>query len=76
MFVMMNVMNSVGDTLIAFIIDLTTMWGIRVPLAILLPKIANLGVYGVRWALVADTVFSALVFIIYFQSGRWKRKKI
>jgi putative MATE family efflux protein len=76
MFVLMNVMNTVGDTLIAFIIDLTTMWGIRVPLAILLPKIANLGVYGVRWALVADTVFSAIVFIIYFQSGRWKRKKI
>jgi putative MATE family efflux protein len=76
MFVMMNVMNSVGDTLIAFIIDLVTMWGIRVPLAILLPKIANLGVYGVRWALVADTVSSAIIFIIYFRSGRWKRKKI
>ena len=76
MMVMMNVMNAVGDTLIAFIIDLVTMWGIRVPLAILLPKIANLGVYGVRWALVADTVSSAIVFIIYFQSGRWKKKKI
>jgi len=76
MFVMMNVMNAVGDTLIAFIIDLVTMWGIRVPLAILLPKIANLGVYGVRWALVADTVCSAIIFIIYFRSGRWKRKKI
>jgi putative MATE family efflux protein len=76
MFVMMNIMNAVGDTLIAFIIDLVTMWGIRVPLAILLPKIANLGVYGVRWALVADTVSSAIIFIIYFQSGRWKRKKI
>jgi putative MATE family efflux protein len=76
MMVMMNVMNSVGDTLIAFIIDLVTMWGIRVPLAVLLPHVANLGVYGVRWALVADTVSSAVVFIIYFQSGRWKRKKI
>ncbi len=76
MFVMMNVMNAVGDTLIAFIIDLVTMWGIRVPLAVLLPHVANLGVYGVRWALVADTVSSAIIFIIYFRSGRWKRKKI
>jgi putative MATE family efflux protein len=76
MMVMMNVMNTVGDTLIAFIIDLVTMWGIRVPLAVLLPKVANLGVYGVRWALVADTVSSAIIFIIYFKSGRWKRKKI
>jgi putative MATE family efflux protein len=76
MMVMMNVMNAVGDTLIAFIIDLTTMWGIRVPLAYFLPGLANLGVYGVRWALVADTVSSAVIFIIYFQSGRWKKKKI
>src|SRR4030042_520045 len=51
--VMMSVMITVGDTLIAFIIDLVTMWGIRVPLAYFLPGIANLGVYGVRWALVA-----------------------
>jgi putative MATE family efflux protein len=76
MMMMMSVMNTVGDTLIAFIIDLVTMWGIRVPLAIILPKIINPPVYGVRWALVADTVASAVIFIIYFVSGRWKRKKI
>jgi len=76
MMVMMSIMNSVGDTLIAFIIDLVTMWGIRVPLAVLLPKIANLGVYGIRWALVADTVSSAIIFIIYFRSGRWKHKRV
>ncbi len=76
MIVMMSVMNSVGDTLIALFIDVGTMWGIRVPLAILLPKVANLGVYGVRWALVADTVSSAFIFIWYFKSGRWKRKKV
>jgi putative MATE family efflux protein len=76
MMVMMSIMNSVGDTLIAFIIDLVTMWGIRVPLAVVLPKVANLGVYGIRWALVADTVSSAIIFIIYFKSGRWKHKKV
>jgi len=67
--------DTVGDTLIAFILDQMPMWGIRVPLAILLPKIINPLVYGVRWALVADTVSSAFIFIIYFISGRWKRKK-
>jgi Na+-driven multidrug efflux pump len=76
MIVMMSVMSSVGDTLIALFIDIGTMWSIRVPLAILLPRIANLGVFGVRWALVADTVSSAIIFIIYFKSGRWKRKKV
>jgi putative MATE family efflux protein len=76
MIVMMSVMNSMGDTLTAMYIDIVTMWGIRVPLAVILPKIANLGVYGVRWALVADTLSSAVVFIIYFRSGRWKKKKV
>jgi Na+-driven multidrug efflux pump len=76
MMVMMSVMNNVGDTLIAMIIDIVTMWGIRVPLAYFLPRVANLGVYGVRWALVADTVSSAIVFIIYFRLGRWKHKKV
>jgi Na+-driven multidrug efflux pump len=76
MMVMMSVMNSVGDTLIAFIVDLVTMWGIRVPLAVVLPNVANLQVYGIRWALVADTVSSAIIFIIYFKSGRWKHKKV
>jgi Na+-driven multidrug efflux pump len=32
--------------------------------------------YGIRWALVADTVSSAFIFIIYFQLGRWKHKKV
>ncbi len=76
MMVMMSVMNSVGDTLIAFIVDLVTMWGIRVPLAVILPHVAGLGVYGIRWALVADTVSSSIIFIIYFRSGRWKHKKV
>jgi Na+-driven multidrug efflux pump len=57
-------------------IDIVTMWGIRVPLAVILPKINNLGVYGVRWALIADSLGSVIVFIIYFKSGRWKRKKV
>jgi Na+-driven multidrug efflux pump len=76
MIVMMSVMNSVGDTLIAMFIDIVTMWGIRVPLAVFLPRIANLGVYGVRWALIADSAASVIIFIIYFKSGRWKRKKV
>ena len=76
MIVMMSVMNSMGDTVTAMYIDIVTMWGIRVPLAVILPKITTLGVYGVRWALVADTLSSAIVFIIYFRLGRWKKKKV
>jgi putative MATE family efflux protein len=76
MVVLMSCLNAVGDTLISMLVDIATMWGIRVPLAYFLPKITTLGVYGVRWALVADTVSSSFVFIAYFLAGRWKHKKV
>jgi putative MATE family efflux protein len=74
--VMMNVLNSVGDTLRAMIIDMANLWGVRIVLAYLLPRVTNLGVYGVRWAIVADAVTSVIIFFIYFKTGRWKRKKV
>jgi Na+-driven multidrug efflux pump len=74
--VMMNVLNSVGDTLRAMIIDMANLWGVRILLAYLLPRITNLGVYGIRWAIVVDTVTTIIIFFIYFKTGRWKRKKV
>lgn len=74
--IFMNVLNSVGDTLRAMLIDMANLWGVRIVLAYLLPKVTNLGVYGVRWAIVVDAVSSFIVFIIYFKAGRWKRKKV
>jgi putative MATE family efflux protein len=72
----MNVLNSVGDTLRAMIIDMVNLWGVRIVLAYLLPRVTNLGVYGVRWSIVADAVSSVIMFGIYFKLGWWKRKKV
>jgi len=72
----MNILNSVGDTLRAMIIDMANLWGVRIILAYLIPRITTLGVYGVRWAIVADAVTSVIIFFIYFKTGRWKRKKV
>jgi putative MATE family efflux protein len=74
--VIMNILNSVGDTLRAMIIDMANLWGVRIVLAYLLPRITNLGVYGVRWAIVVDAVTTIIIFFIYFKTGRWKRKKV
>jgi Na+-driven multidrug efflux pump len=47
---------------------------VTVPLAYLLPKVGDLGVYGVRWAMVSGMVLPAIAFTIYFRSGRWKSR--
>jgi Na+-driven multidrug efflux pump len=58
------------------IIDMTNLWGVRLLLAFWLPKITTLGVYGVRWAIVADALSSAIMFVIYLKIGNWKRKRV
>lgn len=65
-----------GDTLIPMAIMLLNMWVIQVPLAYFLPKVTNLGVFGVRWAIVAGSVSAATIYTTYFRLGRWKYKRV
>jgi putative MATE family efflux protein len=69
-------LNGVGDTVTPMAAGLITMWGIQVPLAYFLPRWTDLGVYGIRWAMVISLAMRALTYIIYFKAGRWKRKRI
>jgi putative MATE family efflux protein len=74
--VLMQCVNGVGDTLVTMFVTLLTMWVIQLPLAYFLPKVNNLGVYGVRWAMVIAVVVRAAIFAMYFKIGWWKRKEI
>jgi putative MATE family efflux protein len=74
--VVQNILNSVGDTLNTMLIYMVNLWGVRILLAYMLPKYTNLGVFGVRWAIVAGAVTSLIMFMIYFRIGRWKRQKV
>lgn len=63
-----------GDTVPPMLVGLVTLWAVQLPLAFLLPEVANLGVYGVRWAMVAGIVVGGVAYVAYFRLGRWKRK--
>ncbi|OGO24413.1 MAG: hypothetical protein A2Z28_08335 [Chloroflexi bacterium RBG_16_51_9] len=68
--------SGAGDTLVPMAITLLNMWLVQIPLAYFLPKMTNLGVYGVRWAMVAGMVTAAIAYTIYYRFGRWKRIKV
>ncbi len=76
MFVLMQSLSGAGDTMPTMIVSVVTVWAVVLPLAYFLPKITELGMYGIRWAIVSEMVVGAIIFTIYFQTGRWKRKKI
>jgi len=69
-------LNGVGDTLPVMIVTLVTMWGVQIPLAYFLSQDGNIGVLGIRWALVSGMVMRAIIYVIYFRMGRWKRKEV
>lgn len=74
--VLMNSLTGAGDTMPPMVVGLATVCLVTLPLAYFLPRVTGLGVYGVRWAMVADLVIPAIVFTIYFRMGKWKYKYV
>jgi len=73
---LMNVLSGSGDTVPPMIFSLITAWVVQVPLAFFLPKVGDLGVFGVRWAMSAGFIVSSVLYLVYFRTGRWKRKRV
>jgi len=74
--VFMQCLSGIGDTLPPMLFALLIVWGVQLPLAYLLPRVTDLGIYGVRWAMVAGILVGAVAYTIYFRLGRWKRKSV
>jgi Na+-driven multidrug efflux pump len=68
--------SSSGDTILPMVVSFVTAWLVQLPLAYFLPRVGDLGVYGVRWALVIPTVVGAIAYTVYYRRGRWKHKEI
>lgn len=74
--ILQQCISGAGDTMLPMIVSILSTWAIQLPLAYFLPNLTDLGVNGVRWAIVASTVVGAFVYVIYFRIGRWKRKVV
>ncbi len=74
--VLQNCITSAGDTVVPLIISLVSGWLIQLPLAWWLPNVGNLGVLGVRWAAVIPMILTSGVYLVYFKTGRWKKKRV
>lgn len=69
-------LNGIGDTMITMFTNLTSMWGVAITLAFVLSKYTELGVYGIRWAMVSGIAVRFIIYTMYFKSGRWQRKSV
>ena len=74
--IMQNCITGSGDTMPPMLITLAMLWVVQLPLAFFLSRYTELGMYGVRWAMVTGFIVGAIAYITYFWYGRWKRKKL
>jgi Na+-driven multidrug efflux pump len=74
--VLQSCISGAGDTLPNMIISIAMIWAVQLPLALFLSRFTGLGVFGVRWAIVASTLTGTIIYLTYFKLGRWKTKRV
>ena len=74
LFVINGVMRGAGDTLIPMFITLFALWFVRIPIAYFLSQ--EIGVTGIWWATPIGWFLGMIMGILYYLSGRWKKKVI
>ncbi|MFH0953248.1 MAG: MATE family efflux transporter [Verrucomicrobiota bacterium] len=69
-------LNGAGDSMAPMIITILTLWGLQVPLAILLAHIWQPATQGIWWGIAAAMTANGLLVAAWFETGRWTRKRV
>ncbi|MDD4402529.1 MAG: MATE family efflux transporter, partial [Desulfitobacteriaceae bacterium] len=70
------VLRGAGDTFIAMLFTLISLWLIRVPLATYLSSLPSLGIEGVWLGIAASPLIGVLLNYLYYRSGKWKKSLV
>ena len=76
MFTLGGVLRGAGDTFIAMLFTLISLWTIRIPLARYLSQIPTLGIEGVWIGIAVSPLIGLLLNYLYYRSQRWKKSII
>jgi putative MATE family efflux protein len=75
MFVSNGVINGSGHTVPSTLITMINLWGVRVPLASLLPRYTH-SIKGIWIAMTVSVATGMVISLLYYFSGRWKQPVI
>jgi Na+-driven multidrug efflux pump len=68
--------NTAGDTVFPAVVNLTTIWFVQLPLALVLRDIFDFDSTAVAWSIVAALLLRLVFYIPYFFSDRWMRARV
>ena len=65
-----------GDTMAPMLCTLISLWGIQVPLALVLSRTVAPATTGIWWAVAVALVANGLLSVAWFQAGRWQHQRL
>jgi putative MATE family efflux protein len=65
-----------GNTLAALLLEMAHTWCVQLPLAFLLTRYTDMGLYGMRWGMVIGLLVAGVIFTLYFWKGNWASKEV
>ena len=74
--VVINAFNGAGDTKTPTYINFVCFWLIQLPFAYFMALVLDFGPVGVFWAITLAEILIAIVAIIWFKKGHWKRVEV
>lgn len=69
-------LRGAGDTRAPMFINGASVWGVRVPLALLFTQMLRMGLIGAWIAMVIDLAIRGILMFTRFQAGRWKTVEV
>jgi Na+-driven multidrug efflux pump len=67
-------LRGAGDTFIPGILNLASMWGVRIVLSLIL--VPSMGLHGIWIAMTVELCFRGIIFLIRTLRGKWLNKKL
>ena len=72
--VIMALFRGSGHTVQPMIIDITRLWGLRIPLAYFLSQ--QFGPAGIWWGMTLSNIITAIIALVFYYQGGWKKQVI
>lgn len=63
-----------GKSIYTFIMAMTRLWGIRIPMIIIFKNFTNFGSSGIWYAMVLSNIIVCILGLILYKYGRWEQK--
>ncbi len=75
-FTLANILRATGDVKFVMVISILSMWVFRFGGSCIIAKYFELGVIGIKLAMVMDWTFRSIMFIIRYKSGKWQKSRV